>query len=205
MIQTPRFSPQAGIAIGPILFILAILAIIAAYMASGNSDYQVASGTDRINADVTAQANLIRNAINQCNMQYSLAVSTGSVSPSTDAYPTSTGSGTAVKSLTCAPMGGSSLWGATLLPPPTSGFNDWMYIDDAAAGGGRCFWTTPSSANPMSNSGIVTGLTHAAAKFNSATAYSATNEVIYNPAKASQKFTVWITMPTGTPNANCLP
>lgn len=206
MSESQRFSPSAGIAIGPILFVIALLAVLAAVMSAGNGDYQTASGADRITADIGAQANLIRNTINECNLQYTLAVSTGSVAPTTDPYPASnTTNGTAVSALLCDPTGTSSLWGAILLPPPTTGFNAWMYIDASASNGGRCIWTSPSTSNPVNSSPIVSGLTRAASKFNSSTAYSATSEAIYDPASTSQKFIVWITPPTGTANSHCLP
>jgi hypothetical protein len=206
MSHAPRFSSKAGIAIGPILFVLAILALIASVMASGNGDYQVASGADRITADVVAQANLIRGMINQCNMQYTIAVSTGSVAPSTDPYPTSdTSSGTTAASLVCSPTGTTSLWSDKLLPPPTQGFNAWTYMDASGGGGGRCIWTTPSASNPSASEATTSGLTHAATKFNSSTAYSAATEVIYDPHSSSQKFVVWITLPTGSADSHCLP
>jgi hypothetical protein len=206
MKHTPKFPSQAGIAIGPILFILAILALIAAVMSSGNGDYQVASGADRITADIVAQANLIRGMLNQCNMQYTIAVSTGSVTPTTDPYPASdTSNGTTASALVCTPMGTTSLWSDKLLPPPTQGFSAWTYIDASASGGGRCIWATPSTSNPVHSESVTSGLTHAATKFNSATAFDTAHEVIYDPASASQKFTVWITLPTGTPDSHCLP
>ena len=57
----------------------------------------------------------------------------------------------------------------------------------------------------MNDVQVTSGLTRAASKFNSSTAYSATSEVIYNPASTSQKFVVWITMPTGSADSHCLP
>ena len=217
MTSSPRFSRSSGIAIGPILFVIALLALLAAVMATGGGDFQVAGGADRITADIGAQANLIRNTINECNMQYTLGVSTGSVAPvvSGDYYPTSAGSGTPVSALGCTPMSTASIWNTStstiLLPQPTSGFNAWNYIDawsiTPASNGGRCIWTTPSLANPSTNLQITSGLTRAASKFNATPAYSATSEVIYDPASTSQKFIVWITMPSpsGSPNSNCLP
>ena len=86
MTPSPRFHPSAGIAIGPILFVLALLALLAAVVASGGGDFQVASGADRITADVVAQANLIRNTINNCNMQHTLNVSMNVLTPS-EPYP----------------------------------------------------------------------------------------------------------------------
>jgi len=206
MRESQRFSASAGIAIGPILFVIALLAVLAAVMAAGNGDYQTASGADRITADIGAQANLIRNTINECNLQYTLSVSSGSVAPTTDPYPASnTSTGTAVSALLCDPTGTSSLWGAILLPPPTGGFSPWMYIDASASNGGRCIWAAPSGSNPVNNAQITGGLTRASSKFNSSTSYSAASEVIYDPASASQKFVVWITPPTGTANSHCLP
>jgi hypothetical protein len=206
MNRSPRFHPSAGIAIGPILFILALLAVIAAVMASGSDGFQTASGADRITADIVAQANLIRNTINDCNMQYTLDVSMNSVNFNADPYPTSAATGTAVSALGCAPTGDASIWNTAtsniLMPPPTQGFNVWMYIDASATGGGRCFWTSPTTPNAP----IVEGLTRAASKFNSATVYSATNEVLYDPSLTNnpyQKFVVWITMPTSTPSSYC--
>jgi hypothetical protein len=201
-----RLPSDAGIAIGPILFILALLALLAAVLASGSSDFQVAGSADRITADIVAQANLIRGAINQCNMEYTLDVSTGSVQPVTNSYPPSDPrEGTAVSALGCPAVGKPSLWGDMLLPPPTSGFNPWTYIDASESGSGRCIWTTPSSPNPAGNESITSGLTRAATKFNSATAYSPQSESLYDPKSASQKFIIWITMPQGSPDNHCLP
>jgi hypothetical protein len=206
MQKPQRFSSDAGIAIGPILFVIALLAVLAATMAGGGGDFSVASISDRITADVSTQANMIRSTVNDCNLRYMLAVSSGSVDPTTDPYPSSnTSNGTAVSALLCDPLGSVSLWSDKLLPQPTAGFNAWTYIDVAATGGGRCFWTTPQGANPNGSSGIVGGLTHAASKFNSGATYSANQEVLYDPASASQKFIVWVTMPTGTPDSHCLP
>lgn len=203
-----RFSSSAGIAIGPILFIVAILAVLAAAMSTGNSNFQTASVMDRIQADISTQANLIRNTINNCNLQYKLALSMGSEPVSTDppgGYPASnTTTGTSVSSLVCDPAGAASLWGDILLPPPTKGFDAWMYVN-AGDSGGRCFWTLPSSVAARSNQGIVAGLTRAAARFNSSTTVDSSHEVNYDPASASQKFIVWITLPSGDISTLCEP
>ncbi len=206
MSRQKRFSSQAGIAIGPILFIIALLAILAAVMAGGGGDFQTATVSDRITNDVAAQVNLIRNTINECNLQYLLAVSTGSVAPSSDTYPTSDPSnGTLVSAVVCNPTGSASLWGDKLLPPPTKGLNPWTYIDASGSGGGRCIWATPTEASPLGDTALVAGLVRAASKFNSSAAYSATTEVIYDPTSASQKFIAWISPPTGSADSHCLP
>jgi hypothetical protein len=94
-----------------------------------------------------------------------------------------------------------------MLPQPTAGFNPWFYINASATGGGRCFWTTPTASNPKNSSIIVTGLTRAASKFNSSATATTNSEVIYDPASASQKFVVWITLPSSINSADshCLP
>lgn len=203
MMTAPRRLPaSAGIAIGPILFVIALLAILAMAVSSGNGDYQVASVADRVKADIVGQANMIRSAITQCNMDYSMAVSIGSVTTASETWPTSDSAGSAVSAVTCTPMGSTSLWSDKLLPPPTSGFNAWVYVN-AGASGGRCIYAAPSSASP--NVGILSGLANAANKFNTATAYSAASEVIYDPNSSSHKFIVWLTLPTGSPSSYCLP
>jgi hypothetical protein len=204
MTTTRRFSSSAGIAIGPILFMIAMLAVLATVLASGGSGFQTVGVTDRVAADIAAQTNLIRSTINNCNLQYSLAVPSGSVATAADPYPDSIAAGTNVSALVCDPMGGASLWGAILMPPPTKDFNAWKYVN-AGDSGGRCFWTTPSIPSPKTNQAIKQGLIRVATKFNSAAANDGAHEVVYNPASDSQKFIVFITMPTGAIDSNCEP
>lgn len=109
-----------------------------------------------------------------------------------------------------------SLWTGerpALLPPPTSGFGSWYYINTNNTGlggtavGGRCIYTEPNINNPSGSAGIVNGLSKAASKFQSGTSCTPTcpAEVVYDPASASQKFVVWISLPTGMPDSHCLP
>ena len=203
-------DPSAGIAIGPILFVIALLGILAAVMASGNGEFNTAGTADRITADIQSQASLIRAKINECNIKYG-------TDNNGDGYPASDPvNGTLVSAINCTgdPTGLQNLWTglrATVYPQPTKGFNQWYYINTNGSGfggtatGGRCIWITPSLSSPSGNTGLVQGLTNAASKFTSATSYTGSSEVIYNPASASQKFVLWITLPTSSPNANCLP
>ncbi|MDD3029950.1 MAG: hypothetical protein PHS57_06705 [Alphaproteobacteria bacterium] len=198
--------PNAGIAIGPILFVIAMLGLLASVMTSGSGFFQTAGAVDRISADIASQANLIRSTITHCNMEYELALSLGAEStvPSDPpgGFPVSDQeTGTAVSELVCDPTDSSSLWGAIFLPPPTRGFNAWMYMN-AGSSGGRCIWAAPT--NPALSS-VVQGLTSAATKFNTTATADAVHEVVYNPAGASQKFVVWITIPQGEANEACLP
>lgn len=206
----PRLPRNAGIAIGPILFVIALLAVLAAVASSGSGGFSTATITDRVAADTAAQANLIRAKILECN-------SMRGTDNNYDGYPSSDASaGTLVSALNCEgdPTGMKSLWSGsrvTMLPPPTSGFGPWHYINTNGSGlggtatGGRCIWIQPSVSNPLNDKGIVEGLSKAASKFTSATSYTNTAEAIYDPSSTSQKFVLWITMPTGTPNANCTP
>ncbi|MDP9128195.1 MAG: hypothetical protein M3N08_08060 [Pseudomonadota bacterium] len=208
--RSERFPPDAGLAIGAILFVIALLALLGTIIAAGGSDFGTASISDRIAADVATQANLIRSKIIECNLIHG-------TNSNYDGYPSSDPTnGTLVSALNCSgdPSGQQSLWSGSrtaLLPPPTMGFGAWHYINTNASGlgstavGGRCIWIQPTTPNASSVSGIVNGLTKAASKFSNAAVYDSASEAIYDPSSASQKFVVWITMPTGTPNSNCLP
>jgi hypothetical protein len=200
------FRHDAGIAIGPILFIIAILGILGAVLAAGSGgSLGNAQTADRITADIVSQANLIRTKILECNL---IRGNGGS-----NYFPTSdTTNGTPVADVECAgdTTGQKNLWSgvrATMLPQPTSGLNAWTYINTDASGtstasGGRCIWTTPVGTG---SAGIIEGLTKAASKFTHSTTYSSSAEVIYDPGSVSQKFVVWISLPTGSANSNCLP
>jgi hypothetical protein len=205
--------PEAGIAIGPILFMLALLAIIAAVVAAGSGGFSVASVADRVSADTVSQANLILSKINECNLKYG-------TNNNYDGYPKSDEQdGTLVSQLECVGDTGTglspNLWtGArpATLPPPTTGFTPWTYINTNSTGqggvadGGRCMWIEPTGKNPLGDEGVVAGLTKAANKFTNSPVFSNTAQVTYNPESASQKFVVWITMPASdTPDPHCVP
>lgn len=208
--QNIKWTSSSGIAIGPILFVLAMLALLATVMTSGFGEFGTASVSDRISADTVSQANLIISKINECNIKYG-------TNNNFDGYPSSdTDEGTLVSQLNCEgdPPGLQNLWTgqrSTTLPPPTYGFKPWRYINTNSAGlggtaiGGRCIWTRPTAGNAASSKGVVDGLTKAANKFSNSPSFSSTSQVIYDPESASQKFIVWVTMPTGTPDENCLP
>lgn len=198
-----RLHPSAGIAIGPILFVLALLGVIAAVISSSTGgSFGSASITDRIAAEVVSQANMIRSKVLECQMQYLINGRTFASAPcASDAYPCSDpDDGTPVADLTCpndALVGGNeqSLWSGprvAMLPPPTKGFNAWTYIN-AGDAGGRCFWTTPIGGKSAT---VAEGLRRAAEKFTS-------QELSYNNASNHQKFVVFVTRPTGTVHANC--
>jgi len=199
-----RLHPSAGIAIGPILFILALLGVLAMVLSSGTGDGFGSAGiADRITADVSMQANMIRSKILECQMQYLANGHTfASGACLNDPYPCSDQTdGTLVADLTCPndslTSGGEqrSLWTGlrvAMLPQPTKGFDAWKYFNGGDSGG-RCFWTAPTGRKTTS---ITQGLTRAAEKFTS-------SEASYDSASSAQKFVVFITLPTGTVNSHC--
>jgi hypothetical protein len=231
-----RFTKESGIALGPILFVLAMLAVLAVTMSQGIGEFGQAGITDRIAADIATQANLIRSKINECYSEYgtscagggSGSVMSGSCS-NYDGYPSSVDGNnnllpTDVKSLSCQGdnAGQQNLWtGArpTQLPQPTAGFSDWVYVNTnlvgvgGSASGGRCVYIQPgvvggivgNGNNNSTSAALVAGLTKAASKFTHNTVNDGSSEVNYNPASSSQKFVLWITLPTGSADSNCTP
>ena len=181
-----RFARDRGIAIGPILFVLALLGIIAAVLATDSSSMGGAAREDTITAQLNTQASLIRSKFDQCNMMR-------------DAWPVGDGSGTLVSAVTCPgdPLGLDNLWtGArpAQLAPPPMGFHEWTYYDYFASGGGRCVKIAPASG---SDPAVRNGIRRTAAKFTSL-------EADYDPAGAGQSLVIWITRPSGAPGANCV-
>lgn len=209
MKQNQKFSASAGIAIGPILFILAMIGAIGVYMSSGNDSYTSASTADRVTSNIVSQANLIRSAINQCNLQYLSDISLANSTPG-ESYPygSATGTATAVSLLQCDPdlKGTSSLWSDKTLPA-NPGFGDWTYYNAGSTTNERCFYTIPTTMSAATTQGLTT----AANKFNNATAWgtgtgqSKTAEVYYNPAGTTGKFVVIVTPPTTGNLTTCAP
>jgi hypothetical protein len=210
------FPSNAGFAIGPILFVIALLGLLAMVVSAGTGTFGTAGTTDRVTADVGSQANLIRTKIEECYMQSLSADPVNVINNSTapcagsqttcpaacsgDPYPCSDQTnGTLVKNLTCPgdPLSGTvqpNLWTgprSSQLPPPTPGFSEWKYFDGRATAnpgvsGGEKCIWTIPS-NP--SQGIVSGLTRAASKFSS----QETN--FLDGANTSKKFVIFVTPP----------
>lgn len=223
MHHTNRFGSNAGIAIGPILFVIALLGILAAVLSAGSGSYTGAAVADRVTSDIVNQANLIRGKINDCNLRCTnaraLDVSGGLPCPNDswpDKYtsqqvsvPVVSAEVLAVTSLRCpATLDSGSyanIWllpEPTQLPPMTKGFesNPWKYVN-AGDSGGRCIWTKPDNGN--SSTSIVEALKRAKGRFTVYDDTSKQGEVNYNPADTDQKFVLIITPPTGTLDTNC--
>ena len=200
-----RLPVESGIALGPILFVLAILGILSAVISAGSGSFGAAGIIDRVSADIPSQANLIRAKINECNMMYG-------TNSNGDGYPNSGGVSIAISTVTCTgdPTGLQNIWTGNRtanLPPPSLGFGSWYYINTnnsglgGTAAGGRCIWIKPTTVTP----GIKAGLTRAATKFTSSASNNAAAEVNYNPASTNQRFVVWISAPpaAGSESAEC--
>jgi hypothetical protein len=192
-----RFSSSAGIAIGPILFVLAIMGVIAMAMSSNIGNYGTAGIIDRVSADTVAQANLIRTKINECNLFYG-------TNSNGDGWPDSAGAPLLVSTATCTGDTGAdgtqngNLWSGqrvAQLPLPTAGFDNWYYFNGGDSAG-RCIWINSKPGNKTL--GINQGLQKAASKFTS-------DEVKFNPSTANDHFTfvVILTPAKGTISSNC--
>jgi hypothetical protein len=184
---------STGIAIGPILFVIALLGIIGIAMSSSNNFTASTITPDRVSADLKSQGNLIRNKILEC---YTNGYDRGDL---TDKYPASTGNGTLVEDLTCPSYntGAESLWSGqspASLPPPPGGFEKWYYVN-AGASGGRCIRLQPV-AGSAGDMGLKGGLAQAATSFS-------TMELLYDTNSSSQRFILWITRPSGSASADC--
>ncbi len=190
---SPRFAQNSGIAIGIILFIIAVLAVLSIALTSTGNFMSTTVTPDRVSADLRSQANLIRSKILEC---YTYGYERGDLS---DKYPSSSGNGTAVNSLTCPSYtsGVNNIWSGqspASLPPPPTGFDVWYYVN-AGATGGRCIRIQPLAAN-VADVGFKNGLSQAAGYFDG-------NEYVYDGNSASQRFILWITRPSGSASANC--
>jgi len=166
-------SSKQGFAIGPILMVIALLAVLGSLLAGGMGAFSTNATVDRIRSEIRGQANLIRAKVQECYM-----VTMGN---SGFGYPTS--SNVQVRNLDCPgdPTGQQNLWrGArpASLPPPVPGFSEWMYFNYAK---GRCIVATPGSAGSATKD----GLTAVSTLFNA-------NEVYLNTA-GDWSISIWLT------------
>ncbi|MBI1272948.1 MAG: hypothetical protein GC131_02545 [Alphaproteobacteria bacterium] len=184
-----RLHPEAGIAIGPILFVVALLGILAAVMAAGSSNMGTATRADSISPLLHTQANLIRSKMFECN------TIRGS-------WPTSDASGTAVADVECPndPTGQENLWNGARpaqLPQPPRGFTDWTYYDHSGDGGGRCIKIQPSTTAIAASVAVQQGVAQARIKFTS-------QEADYDSESENQSLVIWITQPSGSADSDCV-
>ena len=146
---------QAGIAIAPILFVIAIIGvIIAALSAGGNSLGGSAIREDKIIADIRGQIDLIRSKVDECVMLTRQSSAPQFLYPAYD----NLNNAVAVSALTC-PREAASLWTGkhpASLPPVPNGFAPWQYMnhgnpDDGISPGGICISIVPLDATRASD------------------------------------------------------
>jgi hypothetical protein len=199
-LQRPlRFSRSSGIAVGIVLFVLAIIAAVAtAFSAAGNFTGSTIN-IDRIKNEVRGQANLIYTKINECYLNVKDVNHSGGSDYSTANYPASVGNGTLVENLDCPTYGASTqnIWtgqSQTPYPPAPDGLGPWYYVN-AGDVGGRCIRIQPP-AGLVNDPSIRQGLIEAAAGFSDF-------ERSFDSSSSSQRLIFWITRPTGAASADC--
>lgn len=176
-----RNFEQRGIAIGPILMVVALLAILGGLFSSGLGSFSTNASVDRIRTDIRGQANLIRSKIQECYM----------ITMGAQGFGWPIGSGIDVRNLECPgdPAGQQNIWSGrrpASLPPPVPGFGEWVYHNYAQ---GRCIAITPIPAAATAAS-TRDGLRIVAALFNG-------NEVHLDQA-GDWTLSIWMT-PLVTP------
>ncbi len=181
------------------MFMLAIIAVIGVAMSATGGFNGSMVNADRISAELRSQGDLIKNKIRECYMNFNAVDHSGATGyPSTN-FPVSSGSGTDVENLVCPTYGtgNQNLWSGqsqVLLPPPTKGFDKWVYVN-AGDVNGRCIRIQPS-AGFATDSMVHEGLSLAAGGFSEM-------ERVYDSASASQRLIIWITRPTGAASPDC--
>ncbi len=182
-------AEDAGLVVGPIIWILGIVAALALLVGQGSADFGAAITSDRISETLTAQASLIRSKIFECWLVTQGRPSAG--------WPTTPASGLA-SDLLCPgdPAGSQSLWtGArpAMFPAAVTGFSSWQYAyspsgsiagcGPAGNSGGICIWTQPLIQSNASNPAFVSGVAAASGKFSPAEG---------NVDPSTLRFTLWI-------------
>lgn len=171
---------QRGIAIGPILMVVALLAILGGLISSGMGSFGGNATTDRIRTEVRGQANLIRSKIQECHM----------ITMGNQGFGWPVGAGVQVRNLTCPgdPAGSQNLWSGrrpASLPPPVPGFGEWFYHNYSH---GRCIGIMPVGGT--ASGGMADGLRAVAGLFNA-------NEV-HLDSGGDWTLSIWLTPLTTT-------
>lgn len=120
-----------GFAIGTILIVVVLIGLIAGGLALAGKHVAENVHIDQAATQLVAQANLIRQKITHCVVEYPEGDNGTGTSVQ---YPS--GNNIEVSTLTCpgAPVGSNNLWtgvDGTFLPPQPTGFTSWKYTNDA--------------------------------------------------------------------------
>jgi hypothetical protein len=208
-----RIAPTAGIAIGPILFILAILGAIASMISMSSGGMGMATGIDRTKMELSSQIQLVQTKIDECALlnrrsynEYRRDHAYDKDAPDFDPAaetlypPADAPEGILVRNYICPATrdhAETPLWAGgvrqAFLPPPPTGFGDWRFVNNGESG--RCFFIQPESSKAAGSKTIREGIA-AALKKMPKTAYS------YDPASPTQRIVIWVTRPTGQ-RPNC--
>lgn len=167
---------ERGVAVGPVVYTVALMAVLSGAIAAGSGMMSGSLRTDKVQAELNAQVNLIRQKITECWI-----VTQGR--PGAD-WPATPPSGL-VSDLECPgdPAGARNLWtGArpTALPRPPTAFDAWEYANDATS---VRFWTDPESAAVASETQVTTALDRLEEKF-------ASSELVVDPTTKRVTVTV---------------
>lgn len=209
-----RNAPHSGIAIGPILMIVALIAVIVGAFSMGSSDIGGAMRADQATAELRAQADQIRAKIQECvfiTRQYATVAL--QADPVTGIMPADTRSdlqkgygwpgeggllGTAinVRDLDCPrdPTGRQNLWTGmrpSTFPAAPSGFDNWVFVNHgdprAVNPGGTCIRIQPQAAT-AADGRIREAITKALRGL-------APDEYTYNPGSSDQMIIIWLRRP----------
>jgi len=166
---------ERGFAIGPILMVITLIAVVGLFMSAGSSTLSASITTDRTAPNLSSQADLIRAKILECWSATQGVATAG--------YPV--GVGVAVGALNCPgdPAGSQNLWtGArpTILPLPPQGFGAWSYSNDAS---GIRIQIAPVDSAHAANSAIQQAIQKSISRYSS---------VEGTVDSATQTVTVWI-------------
>lgn len=131
---SPIVLHQGGFALVYVLAAIFLMGVLSAGMALAFRSNGQASGQQALAAQLVAQANLVRQKISQCAVEFPAGDNGTGFHPS---YPATPVSGL-VSDLACpgAPVGANNLWtgtDGTFLPRPPTGFTAWTYVNDATS------------------------------------------------------------------------
>ncbi len=174
-----RHSIRSGIAIGPILFIIAILAVLAGAISLSTGGSGSASMSDRINVELRTQANLFRAKVLECDM-----ITRGNAGAGFPATPSGTPT---MDRVDCPGDTGSNknLWTGprpATFPVTPGGMQPWVYCNDGA--GTICISICPITANAAATP-VRAALSRAVANFSG-------SEISYDSASTDQRISVFI-------------
>lgn len=123
-----RQSRQNGVAVAPLLVVIALFGVISMSIALTNRSVSQGVYESMCVTELVSQINLIRTKITKCTVEYPEGDN-----GTANNKPFPSGTNALVSNLVC-PGNALNLWSgsdAIFLPRPPKGFNDWRYTNDA--------------------------------------------------------------------------